>query len=52
MELKSLVQAVAMIVALAFLNEQFPKILKRVQIAKSHLREASKGSTWGKAMIP
>ena len=52
MGVKSLIQIVAMTVTLVILDGQFPKILKRVQIAKIHLLNASKGSTWGKAMLP
>lgn len=52
MGIKSLIQIVAMTVTLVFLDGQFPKFLTRVQIAKIHLIEASKGSKWGKAMIP
>ena len=52
MGVKSLIQIVAMTVTLFFLDGQFLKILKRVQIAKIDLLNASKGSTWGKAMLP
>lgn len=52
MGIKSLIQVIAMISTIALLNGQLPKILKRVQIAKIPLIEVSKGSTWGRAMIP
>ena len=52
MSIKSLIQVVAMIAAIAFMNGQSPDILKRVQIAKVHLIKASKSSNWEKAMFP
>jgi hypothetical protein len=52
MGIKSLVQVVAMIATIAFMNGHLPDILKRVNLAKIHLIKASKASTWGKAMIP
>ncbi len=52
MGFKSLIQVVALIVMMTFMTGHLPDILKRVQIAKIHLLNASKGSTWGKAMMP
>jgi hypothetical protein len=52
MGIKLLIQIVAMTVTMVLLDGQFPKFLKRFQIAKIHLLNASKGSTWGKAMLP
>ena len=52
MGIKSLVQVVAIIAMIVFMNGQLPEILKQVLIAKVHLIEASKGFTWGRAMIP
>ena len=52
MSLKTLIQIVAIIATMALLNGHLPDILIRVQIAKIHLIKASKGSSWGHAMIP
>ena len=52
MGVKSLVQVVAMIATMLFINGQLLDIVKRVQIAKIHLIKASKGSSWGIAMLP
>ncbi len=52
MGIKSLIQAVAIIAMMAFMNGHLPNILIRVNLAKIHLIKASKGSTWGSAIIP
>jgi hypothetical protein len=52
MGIKSLVQVVIMIAMMAFMNGQLPAIHKQVQIAKIFLLNSSKGSTWGRVMIP